>query len=110
MKNIIIFITILLGLSLAANCKTASKEILTRDYMAMSDDDLLRYFYDLDDEIAKCEKKSGGSSVGLGTGIGIGPVGIGLGASRGISGCKTDELRKRRTEVRMQLKKKEINP
>ncbi len=55
-------------------------------------------------------KKSGGSSVGLGTGIGIGPVGIGLGASRGISGCKTDELRKRRTEVRMQLKKKEINP
>ncbi len=58
MKNIIIFITILLGLSLAANCKTANKEILTRDYMAMSDDDLLRYFYDLDDEIAKCEKRA----------------------------------------------------
>jgi len=77
----------------------------------MSDDELLEYYYKLDEEIAKCEKRSAESSVGVATGIGSGSIfGIGIGIPVNTSDCNSDELRERRVEVRLMLKKRGLNP
>ncbi|MBW1815154.1 MAG: hypothetical protein JRJ39_16315 [Deltaproteobacteria bacterium] len=72
------------------------------------------YYYQLEDEIAKCENKSSGGSIGIGGGRGWGSRGgfggVGVGASKGIGGCDSDDLRTRRIDVRLALKKRGLNP
>ena len=61
-----------------AGCANRTQELLTEDYLKMGNDDLLRYFYRLDDEIERQEKPAGPEfGFGLGTfghhsGFGIG--------------------------------------
>lgn len=90
-------------------CASKSTEILAEDFIKMNNDQLLEYFYRLNDEIEKQEKQSGPSF-----GIGIGGVGRGVGGGVGVgtggTGYTADDLRKRRVDVRMELKRRNINP
>lgn len=91
-------------------CAGSQANILERNYKEMSDEELLRYYYELDEEIAKCEQENRGTRVGVGTGVGGPHVGVGVGVSRDISRCDSEKLRERRVDVRMELKKRGLNP
>jgi hypothetical protein len=63
----------------------------------------------LNDEIEKQEKQSGPSfGIGVG-GIGRG-VGGGVGVGTGGTGYTAEDLRKRRVDVRMEMKRRNITP
>ncbi len=95
---------------LAGGCAGQQKELLARDYMHMSDNELLKYYYRLSDEIDACMHRST-PSVGIGTGFGIFRwLGLGVGVSKGISTCNPDKLRERRTDVRVELQHRGISP
>ncbi len=90
-------------------CADTSKELLAEDYKKMNNEDLLRYYYRLNDEIDKQEKQSG-PQVGIGLGgFGRG-VGGGAGVSTGGTGYTAEDLRARRIDIRMELKKRGLNP
>lgn len=92
-----------------AGCAGTSTEILAEDFKKMNNDQLLEYFYRLNDEIEKQEKQTG-PSFGVGIG-GFGRnVGGGVGVGTGGTGYTAEDLRKRRVEVRMELKKRNLNP
>lgn len=90
-------------------CASQSKEMLAQDYKAMSNDQLLEYFYRLNDEIEKQEKKTG-PSFGIGIGGGGRGVGGGVGVGTGGTAYTAEDLRQRRVEVRMEMKRRNINP
>jgi len=95
---------------LVSGCAGQQKELLAKDYLHMSNNDLLRYYYQLSDEIDACVHQST-PSVGIGTGFGITSwLGLGLGVSKGISTCNPDKLRERRIDVRVELQHRGINP
>jgi hypothetical protein len=108
-RNMMVLLLIVAAVCLVFGCAERTTELLAEDYQKMSNDDLLRYFYRLDDEIEKQEKQSGPR-----IGIGIGSIGSRTGAGVGISSDSTghtaDELRERRIEVRLELKKRGLNP
>jgi len=110
MRHVIIIFTIFFALILAAGCAGTGNNILDQDPTGMSDEDLLKYYYQLEEEIAKCERQSNRASVGIGTGFGMGGAGIGFGVRQGIARCNADELRERRVDVRLQLKNRNLNP
>jgi hypothetical protein len=86
-----------------------SKELLNEDYKKMSNENILRYYYSLNDEIERQEKQSGPQ---FGIGIGSFGHGVGGGASVGMggSGYTADDLRARRIDVRLELKRRGLNP
>ena len=111
MKRIALIIIIFLLPLFMLSCSGAQKELLSKDHTTMSDDELLRYYLQLNDEIEKCENRGRGSSVGIGGSRGWGGHGgVGVGVSKGIGGCNSDNLRTRRIDVRLALKKRGINP
>ncbi|MBW1866594.1 MAG: hypothetical protein JRE58_02720 [Deltaproteobacteria bacterium] len=110
MRHIVILFTILSALFLASGCAGTGNNILDQDSSSMSDEELLKYYYQLEEEIAKCERQSDRASIGIGTGFGRRGIGFGLGVSQGIANCNADELRERRVDVRLQLKKRDVNP
>ncbi len=92
-----------------AGCAAKSTDLLAENPKTMNDEQWLEYFYRLNDEIEKQEKQSSPSfSVGLGT-FGRG-VGGGVGVGTGGTGYTAEDLRQRRIEVRMELKRRKINP
>lgn len=95
---------------LVGGCAGHQKELLSKDYTAMTNDDLLRYYYDLNDEISRCVNESSGVSVGVGTGYFLHRLGVGLGLSRGVPTCNPDKLRRRRTDVRIEMQHRGLNP
>ncbi len=81
------------------------------DVKALSDQELLAYFYDLDAEIQRRESSYGGTSIGFGVGSGGHSGGVGVGVTQHVGGGSTaDALRERRTEVRVELLRRGINP
>ena len=58
-QNIILAFLIIAAVFLVAGCADRSKELLTEDFKKMGNEDLLRYFYRLNDEIESQEKQSG---------------------------------------------------
>ncbi len=88
--------------------KTArSEELLAKDHKTLSDADLESYYFQLNDEIARVERSSSGTRVG----IGIGSYPVHVGVSSGVPGRSTaDELRDRRNEVREELKRRGLRP
>ncbi|SEM37599.1 hypothetical protein SAMN04489760_11253 [Syntrophus gentianae] len=96
-------------LLIAAGCTTRTQELLAEDYLKMGNEDLLRYFYRLDDEIQR-QEMSQGPEFGFGIGTFGHHSGVGLGVGTGSGGYTADELRKRRIDVRMELKKRGLNP
>lgn len=93
----------------SSGCSTRTQELLAEDYLKMGNDDLLRYFYRLDDEIERQEKPAG-PEFGFGLGTFGHHSGFGIGVGTGTTGYTADELRKRRIDVRMELKKRGLNP
>jgi hypothetical protein len=107
LKNIIPVMMVLL---LISGCAGQQKELLAQDYMHMTNDELLKYYYQISDEIDRCVNESHRTSVGVGTGFGLGWLGIGLGVSKGVQTCNPDELRQRRIDVRLELQKRGVTP
>ncbi len=94
---------------MALGCANRSKALLVDDYLKMNNDDLLLYYYRLNDEIEKQEKPSG-PRLGIGVG-GIGSrVGGGVGVGTGSRGYTAEDLRARRIEVKMELQKRGLTP
>ncbi|MBN2398627.1 MAG: hypothetical protein JXI32_09620, partial [Deltaproteobacteria bacterium] len=58
-RNIVALLLMVAVLFLVFGCAERTTELLAEDYQKMSNDDLLHYFYRLDDEIEKQEKQSG---------------------------------------------------
>jgi hypothetical protein len=103
---------LLVVLLIISGCAGQSKELLGEDYKKMNNEQLLEYFYRLNDEIEKQEKQAGPSfGIGIG-GFGHGREGVGGGVGVGTGGTAytADDLRQRRIEVRMELKRRDINP
>ncbi len=108
-QNIILAFLIIAAVFFIVGCADKTKELMAEDFKKMGNDDLLRYFYRLNDEIESQEKQSG-PSVGIGVG-GFGRhTGGGVGVSSGGTGYTAEELRARRIDVRMELKKRGLVP
>jgi hypothetical protein len=106
-RNMLPFIVIALFVT---GCAGQQKELLARDYPHMKNDDLLKYYYQLSDEISRCSE-SNRTTVGIGTGFGIFSwLGLGVGVSHGVSTCNPDKLRQRRIDVRIELNHRGLNP
>jgi hypothetical protein len=103
--------TLLLALA-AASCATAPHPLLEADPSAMNDVTLLRYYYDLGEAIDQCEQSSqGDTTVSVGTGAGSGGTWGGVSIGRTIGqGCDSSELRQKRTETRVLLNERGIEP
>jgi AAA+ ATPase superfamily predicted ATPase len=113
MKSKHLFVSLLLVITafflLLACAADNTKQLLAESYQKMTNDDLLRYYYRLNDEIESQEKQSG-PQVGIGIG-GFGRhTGGGVGVSSGGTGYTATELRERRIDVRMELKKRGLTP
>ena len=110
MRHIITLLTFCSALFLFIGCAGTGNDILDQDPTGMSDEALLTYYYQLDEEIAKCARQTDRSAVGIGTGFGRQGIGFGFGISQGIGNCDADELRQRRVAVRLQLQKRGLTP
>lgn len=100
----------IMALLLVSGCAGHRKELLSKDYTTMTNDELLRYYYELNDEISRCVNESSGASVGVGTGLGLHRFGLGLGLSHGVPTCNPDKLRRRRIDVRIEMQHRGLNP
>jgi hypothetical protein len=107
-KIIVLLLTIIAALFFLG-CADTSKELLAEDYKKMNNDDLLRYYYRLNDEIDKQEKQTG-PSFGVGVGGFGSRVGGGVGVGTGGTAYTAEDLRARRIDIRMELKKRGLNP
>lgn len=110
MKSLKLMIPAVLIVLFICGCAGRQKELLNQDYTVMNNDELLRYYYELSDEINRCVNESNRASVGVGTGYGISRLGVWLGLSRGISTCNPDQLRQRRIDVRIELQRRGLTP
>ena len=108
-RNIAMLLIILTTVFFVLGCAGGSKELLNEDYKKMSNENILRYYYSLNDEIERQEKQSGPQ---FGIGIGSSGHGGGGGASVGTGGLgyTADDLRARRLDVRLELKRRGLNP
>jgi hypothetical protein len=108
--------SILLVILLAVvGCAGAQRQLLqVDDWRSMPDEELLSYYFRLDEEIERCLARRTGAGVGvgtgIGTGIGAGRIGLGIGVTRGISGCPTERLWERRALVRTELRSRGLIP
>lgn len=110
-RNVVLLVLFVVAALFLFGCATGkTKEMMAEDYQKMSNDDLLRYYYRLNDEIDSQEKSSSGPAFG----IGIGGMGRGMGGGVGVGGggggTTADELRARRVDVKMELKKRNLTP
>jgi hypothetical protein len=108
-QNIILTFLIIAAVFLVVGCADKTKDLLAEDFKKMGNEDLLRYFYHLNDEIEKQEKQSG-PQVGIGFGSFGGGVGGGVGVATGGTGYTAEDLRARRVDVRLELKRRGLNP
>ena len=105
----------LVALLLWGCAATAPHPLLREDPLRMSDVGLARYYYDLGEAIDRCEGRTGSSpSVSVGGGASTGGwsgVGIGVGLGREVApACESSELRRRRVDTLMELKRRGISP
>jgi hypothetical protein len=108
-RSIAMLIIILSAVIFVLGCAEKSKALLSEDYKTMSDENILRYYYNLSDEIERQEKQSSPQfSIGIGS-FGR-EVGGGIGVGTGGSGYTADDLRARRIDVRLELKRRGLNP
>jgi len=107
--NIAIGMLLIFAALIIAGCASKSTELLAEDYKIMNNEKLLEYFYRLNDEIEKQEKQSS-PSFGIGIGGGGRHVGGGLGVGTGGTGYTAEDLRQRRIEIRLEMKRRNINP
>jgi len=107
--NTTILLLILTTVFFVLGCAGNSKALLDENYKTMNNENLLRYYYSLNDEIERQEKQSG-PQFGIGLGSFGNGVGGGAGVSTGGSGYTSDDLRARRIDVRLELKRRNLTP
>ena len=110
-QNILFLLALIIGsVFVFSACADKTKELMAEDYKKMTNERLLEYFYQVNDEIEKQEKSSG-PSVGIGLGgFGRHGVGGGVGVGTGGTGYTAEELRARRIELRLEMKKRNLTP
>jgi len=108
-QKIALALLMIAAIFFVAGCASQIQELLAEDYTKMGDDELLRYFYRLDDEIERQEKPIG-PIFGFGIGTFGHHSGFGLGMETGTTGYTADDLRKRRIDVRLELQKRRLYP
>jgi hypothetical protein len=91
-------------------CAGYNRDLLDRDYTAMTDEELLTYYYDLSSAIDRCSRDPGRATVGVGSGFGLGRLGVWLGLSRGIAACDPQRLIQRQARVRLELQQRGLSP
>ena len=90
-RNIAILPVMLMALFFVLGCAGGSKELLAEDYKAMNNENILRYYYRLNDEIERQEKQTSPQfSIGFG-GFG-GSVGGGAEEGTGGTGYTANDL------------------
>lgn len=97
----------LVVLALICGCASStakrSDELLVKDYKAMSDEELETYYFRLNDQIARVERKTRDTNIG--EGIGNSPVQVTT--STGVEEVPMSQaLRDRRNEVRQELSRR----
>lgn len=108
-QYILLLIMVFSAILFITACADKSKDLLAEDYKKMTNERLLEYFYQVNDEIEKQEKSSG-PSFGLGVGGFGSSGGVGIGVGTGGSGYTAEELRARRIELRLEMKRRNLNP
>ncbi|MGZ6240678.1 MAG: hypothetical protein ACXWMF_12665 [Syntrophales bacterium] len=108
-RNIAVLILSIAAVVFVLGCAERTKELLAEDYNKMNNEELLRYYYRLNDEIERQERPQG-PEIGFGLGSFGHGTGVGVGAATGTAGYTADDLRKRRIDVRMELQKRKLNP
>ena len=108
-REIALLILAMAAVLFVLGCAETTKELLAEDYTKMNNQELLRYFYRLNDEIEKQEKPQG-PEIGFGLGTFGRGTALGLGAATGAGGYTADDLRKRRIDVRMELQRRNLYP
>ncbi|MCE5281972.1 MAG: hypothetical protein LLG93_07700 [Deltaproteobacteria bacterium] len=108
-QGIIVFLLIIMTVFFLWGCAEKSKELLVEDYKRMNNEELLRYFYRLNDEIELQEKQQH-PQFGFGVGSFGSSGGVGVGVDSGGSGYTAEDLRTRRIDIRMELKNRGLNP
>lgn len=106
MVRVVAFLVCIL---LVAGCAPRSHPLLEHDYARMTDSGLLRYRYDLENELSRC-RQDASSGVSVGVGVGAGNytggtyVGVGVGRSTGPdNSCPTRALSERLRQVEAEL-------
>ncbi len=112
----ILILVVVLGLLFGcADHSAKNKELLSKHYQTLSDNDLTLYYYELGDQIEVVEQERNNSSISLG--FGMGSYGSSGGRSGGVgvttggrhSEVATD-LRDRRNKVKLEMKKRNLKP
>ena len=116
-RGIILILVIISGLLVgcAANHSEKYKELLTKDYQSLSDNDLTLYYYELEDQIKVVDRERNSSSIRFG--FGLGSYGSDYGGSGGIDATTrrgqadvSINLRDRRDDVELEMKKRNLKP
>ncbi|OPY16269.1 MAG: hypothetical protein A4E74_01932 [Syntrophus sp. PtaB.Bin075] len=108
-RVIAVLFTVVVTMFLLSGCASQTQALLAEDYTKMGNEELLRYFYRLDDEIER-QEKAWGPEIGIGIGTFGHHSGMGVGVGTGPTGYTADDLRNRRIDVRLELKKRGLNP
>jgi hypothetical protein len=109
---------VLLSITTLSGCAdhtAKTHELLAEDFLSLSNDDLILYYYKLEDQIEIVERKRRGSSVSFGLGLGSFSHGSGGSGSVGVTtgGSQRDiatDLRDRRNKVKLELQHRKITP
>ena len=115
-RGLIIISAIILGLLLGcADHYAENRELLTKDYQSLSDQDLTLYYNKLEDQIRVVERDRNKSSFRFG--FGIGGYGSNYGGSSGADITTPDDhidvitnLRDRHNDVKLEMRKRNLNP
>lgn len=115
LSSLVMFVILAMTLAGCAAKATRTQELIAKDYVEMTNDDLLLYYYQIEDQIEAEESRSTGSSVSVGIGTGFfgsgSHLGGGVGVSTGVGQRETAaELRDRRNAVRLELQKRGLQP
>lgn len=104
---VLAFIVLLLVCACAPTTAERSAELLDKDYRTMSDQELETYYFRLNDQIARVERRSRESRVG----VGAGSSSVRLGVSTGVTEREVAaDLRERRNSVRQELSRRDLRP
>ncbi|WP_022662151.1 hypothetical protein [Paucidesulfovibrio longus] len=98
-------------LLLCACVAKQSHPLLQYEPAKMTDEGLVRYYYDLGEAIDACERSGqGDATVSVGGGVGTGGwSGVGVSVGQPVSkGCKSDPLRQRRVDTAIEMRKRGI--
>ena len=117
-KALLLLIVVILSLGSIGGCanhQAKTRELLSQNFHQLSDDDLILYYYKLEDQIEIVEQARTRSTVSLGLGVGSfghhsggsGTIGVSTGGSKQSI---ASDLRKRRNQVKLELKHRGITP